>query len=78
MKLIVVSVLLMLVIFSVIEASAENERACIGYEQRCTGKRSQCCKGTHCDCYNRFVKGKADGMRCWCIEDGVTYTQLKK
>nr|B6DCV5.1 RecName: Full=U6-lycotoxin-Ls1e; AltName: Full=Toxin-like structure LSTX-F5; Flags: Precursor [Lycosa singoriensis]ACI41371.1 toxin-like structure LSTX-F5 precursor [Lycosa singoriensis]CAS03640.1 toxin-like structure LSTX-F5 precursor [Lycosa singoriensis] len=64
---------LVLVVISLIEVEAENERACIPLEKECTKTPGNCCSGLRCDCYRRFEQGVAKGIQCWCIEKDVTY-----
>nr|QDC23106.1 toxin 23 isoform b precursor [Cupiennius salei] len=76
MKLLLLTGLFFIVVVSMIEAEAENERACIGFELECTKDKKNCCSDYKCQCYRRFVKGVDKGQKCWCLDKDVKYKPL--
>nr|B6DCX9.1 RecName: Full=U8-lycotoxin-Ls1s; AltName: Full=Toxin-like structure LSTX-H8; Flags: Precursor [Lycosa singoriensis]ACI41395.1 toxin-like structure LSTX-H8 precursor [Lycosa singoriensis]CAS03664.1 toxin-like structure LSTX-H8 precursor [Lycosa singoriensis] len=73
MKLIIFTGLVLFAIVSLIEAQAENERACLPQYQVCTDAPGNCCSNLVCDCYGRYKSGTRIGRNCFCLQKGVIY-----
>nr|B6DD01.2 RecName: Full=U9-lycotoxin-Ls1a; AltName: Full=Toxin-like structure LSTX-H30; Flags: Precursor [Lycosa singoriensis] len=75
MKLLLFTALVLVVIVSLIEAEAENERACLAEYKVCTDDTGNCCSNLVCDCYRRSKHGVPKGRSCFCLEKDVRYTR---